>query len=133
MTRVPVARSSGSVRRWQTVAELVKVGPHGYIHGWVYVGPDAKDAKPGDTKLTCAHCGKVIHHGQYWVHEQNSSDQCPVAGVGTKATPDPAQMKYLGDNASSLDDLVTQHHLSLGDAEGVVSYFRQGGAAAGAG
>lgn len=75
-------------------------------------------------ELTCEHCDKVIHYGRYWVHEQNSSNECPVAGA-TKATPNREQMKYLGDNASSLEDLFTQHHLSLGDAEGVVSYFRR--------
>lgn len=82
---------------------------------------------PQQFSLTCKNCERVIHArvgGQSWTHEQNASERCPVHG-GRTAEPVDSQMKYLGDRASSLDDLVKIHHLTLTDSEGVVAYFRK--------
>jgi 8-oxo-dGTP pyrophosphatase MutT (NUDIX family) len=91
-------------------------------HGeWIHVGTGEQ------SNIKCQNCGKTLHYneaGRWWAHEQNDSSRCLIAG-GTRAEPDVDQMRYLGANATSHQDLFDRFNFTLSDAQGVVDWHQR--------
>ena len=93
-----------------------KVGPHGYIHGWIKVDENGK------SHLPCRHCGKALKYnvpGRRWMHMHNDSEACALAS-GPKAEVDPGHIRELAETHNNMDDLLNSGFTGS-DAEGVVN------------
>lgn len=113
MTRVPSV--SGDLR-WQSAADLVKVGAEGYIHGYICVRPPCGKKTPGHisaSELSVAKDGTVVHKPSGYAVgkvKKTGSSWTPEHASGTM-TP-----KARDTRSQALSAIVRHHNKTVKDA-----------------